>query len=148
LNLFPPAVDKATGGCSMSYVCRVAPALAAAFALNAFATPTASAAPIGNSTCKRELAAAEASLRKTLVRLLQVEKAGQDEKCTALREHAGVAGKARDVFSRCAIGRDRDVDVGQMDAELLRAKFVIGRDCPKDRQTKTPIHRVKTERQP
>jgi hypothetical protein len=83
----------------------------------------------GDKLCARELAAIEPTLRKTLMRVTLAEKAGEAERCSAFREHAEIAAKARELFARCSTGRDRDIDVGQMDGAVLRAKFVMVRMC-------------------
>ena len=105
--------------------------LVCAAVLAAFVGAPASAGTVNNAppTCARELATAEVNLTKTLVRLKTAEKAGADLMCAAFRDHAGVVAKAREVFSRCANERDRALDVGQMDKEILRTEFVLSRQC-------------------
>jgi hypothetical protein len=104
--------------------------LVCAVVLAAFVGAPAFAGTANNApTCARELATAEVSLTKTLLRLKSVEKASADLMCAAFRDHAGVVAKAREVFSRCASERDRALDVGQMDKEILRTEFVLTRQC-------------------
>jgi len=104
--------------------------LVCAAVLAAFVGAPAFAGTVNNApTCPRELATAEVSLTKTLLRLKSVEKASADLMCAAFRDHAGVVAKAREVFSRCASERDRALDVGQMDKEILRTEFVLTRQC-------------------
>jgi hypothetical protein len=85
----------------------------------------------GEKVCARELAAIEPRLRKTLMRVTLAEKANETERCSAFREHAEIASKARDLFARCSSGRDRQIDVEQMDGALLRARFIMTRMCPR-----------------
>ncbi len=103
--------------------------IAVAVALGTLAGAPVSAGTVHTPACARDLAGAETSLRKTLVRIQTAEKAGQEPMCAAFRDHADVVARAREVFSRCATDRDREVDVGQMDREILRTKFVIVRQC-------------------
>jgi len=113
--------------------------------VRAYGADTSAPDQAGGKICARELAATETSLRKTLLRVAAAENAGASERCTAFREHAEIATKAREVFSRCATGRDRDIDVEQMDNALLKAKLVLSRTCTGTQASATP---AETKTQP
>ena len=84
------------------------------------ASPLQAATP----TCARELAATETGLVRTLVRIKGIAQASPDTRCAAYRSHIEVMSRAREVFARCKSGRERDVDVGQMDGAISDAKAV------------------------
>ena len=108
----------------MTYARFIAVVLALAVpAAPAFASPAAKPA------CAHELAAAETSLLKTLVRMQSVGKASASEQCETYRAHAAVVVKARDVFERCSIGATRAQDLGDMDGALERVKGAIASAC-------------------
>ena len=79
-------------------------------------------------TCVRDLAHAENSLVKTLVRMRGAPPGGE-ERCSAYQGHAKTLGKAREVFARCKTGAERDTEVGQLDSVLNDANAVITKAC-------------------
>jgi hypothetical protein len=109
----------------MPRVSRAAATLVAA-ALSCNAATHAAAA---ETACVRELAHTETNLVKTLVRLRGVSEANGDARCAVYQEHVAVVTKARDVFSRCKTGPDRETDVHQLDGALSDANSVIAQTC-------------------
>lgn len=79
-------------------------------------------------TCVRDLARAENSLVKTLVRMRGAPPEGE-ERCSAFQVHAKTLGQAREVFARCKTGAERDAEVGQLDGVLNDANAVITKAC-------------------
>jgi outer membrane murein-binding lipoprotein Lpp len=119
MNLRAEPIDQAQGASNMLRAVVLTVTVAAGASSTAFA-----AAP----TCQRELAATETSLVQTLVRMRGVAQAAPDTRCAAYQRHIAVMSKAREVFARCKSGRERDVDLGQMDGAIDNAK-AVAQDC-------------------
>jgi hypothetical protein len=96
----------------------------AALVLALMSAPANAATP----SCARELAATETSLVQTLVRL-KVAQPKPDARCAAYQRHIEVATRAREVFARCKSGRERDIDVGQMDTAIGDANTAVAQTC-------------------
>jgi len=88
-----------------------------------------SAQAAGAPACVRELARTENSLVKTLVRVRGSGLTLGKQRCALYQDHAAIVSKARDVFSRCKTGAERDTDVGQLDGALSDANAVIAKTC-------------------
>jgi hypothetical protein len=102
---------------------RVACAAAAAFLLCSL---SAQAAP---STCPRELGTTDITLIKSVLHLRGVERAPEDRRCAAYRQHVATVSKVREVFERCLSGAKRDDDLRQLEGVLDDANGVIARVC-------------------
>ncbi len=105
------------------------PRLRSLMAVVLAAGPYAAATPAhAAGTCVRDLARAENSLVKTLVRMRGAPPDGA-ERCSAYQGHARTLGQAREVFARCKTGAERDAEVGQLDGVLNDANAVITKAC-------------------
>ena len=87
---------------------------------------TAEAAP---SSCQRELGTTDITLIKSVLRLHGVERAPEDQQCTAYRQHVATVSKVREVFGRCLSGAKRDADLQELEGALDDANGVIARVC-------------------
>jgi hypothetical protein len=103
-----------------------ATAVAAALLCSA-ATLHANAAE--NTACVRDMARAENDLVKTLVRVRGAANTKSGERCTVYQHHIAIVTKAREVFSRCKTGSERDAEVSQLDGALSDANAFVAKSC-------------------
>lgn len=92
-------------------------------------TSAAVSQTLDTPACKRDLAETWSGMEAALAQLKGVARAGREEKCEVYRRHVDIVAKAREVFARCKIGRDREGDLIHMDGALDDVKTTISRDC-------------------
>jgi hypothetical protein len=93
------------------------------------ALSAASAGYVDTPQCRRDLAATEASFSATLRDLDRNKRGSTAQRCAAYRRHVAVMRKASDVFRQCSTGRERQENVGQMEASIEDFQMIIARDC-------------------
>ncbi len=81
------------------------------------------------ATCSRDLFQNEAAMRQRQTRMQAVASADQATQCRAWREHVAFLQKARAVFATCQSGRQREENVGQMDASLADFRVLLANRC-------------------
>ena len=86
----------------------------------------AGAAP---SSCLRELGTTDITLIRSVLHLRGVERAPEDQRCAAYRQHVATVSKVREVFERCLSGAKREGDLQQLEGALEDANGVIARVC-------------------
>jgi len=106
-------------------------AVLAALALTALvpALAVAQGRPAAPATCSRDLFQNEAGFRLQQTRLSAVANADQATQCRAWREHVSYLQKARGVFATCQTGRQREENVGLMDASLADYRVLLADRC-------------------
>jgi hypothetical protein len=103
----------------------------ACFALLVALMPASAAAqerPVP-ATCSRDLFQNEAAMRQRQTRMQAVASADQATQCRVWREHVTFLQKARAVFATCQSGRQREENVGQMDASLADFRVLLANRC-------------------
>lgn len=88
-------------------------------------------AQVRPATCSRDLFQNEAGLRQQQTRLTAVATADQPTQCRAFREHVAFLQKSRAVFATCQSGREREENVGLMDASLADYRVLLADRCGK-----------------
>ena len=93
------------------------------------ALTAASAGYVNTPQCRRDLTTTELSFSTTLRDLDRNKKGSLARRCAAYRRHVEVMRKASSVFRRCSTGREREENVGQMDASIADFRYIIARNC-------------------
>ncbi len=102
--------------------------IAAAFVLTLLAADLASA-QARPATCSRDLFQNEAAMRRQQTRLQAVANAEPAAQCAAYREQVRFLQNARAVFATCQSGREREVNVAEMDQSLAEYRALLADRC-------------------
>jgi len=83
------------------------------------------------AACQRDLLVTDSQLREAMQRLEAAGDASDADKCAAYRSHIDTMRKASAVFARCTTGREREENVGQMNASVADFQALIRARCTK-----------------
>ncbi|MFC7396059.1 hypothetical protein ACFQU1_02465 [Chelatococcus sp. GCM10030263] len=93
--------------------------------------PLPAAAQARTAACQRDLLVIDSTLREAMQRLEAAGDASDADKCAAYRSHIETMRKASAVFARCTTGREREENVGQMNASVADFQALIRARCDK-----------------
>jgi hypothetical protein len=93
--------------------------------------PAAAMAQARSAACQRDLLVTDSTLREAMQRLEAAGGASDADKCTVYRSHLETMRKASAVFARCTTGREREENVGQMNASVADFEALIRARCQK-----------------
>jgi hypothetical protein len=93
--------------------------------------PLPAAAQARTAACQRDLLVMDSALREAMRHLEATGDASDADKCTAYRSHVDALRKASAVFARCTTGREREENVGQMNASVADFQALIRARCEK-----------------
>ena len=93
--------------------------------------PASAVAQARTAACQRDLLVTDSTLREAMRRLEAAGDASDADKCAAYRSHVETMRKASAVFARCTTGREREENVGQMNASVADFEALIRARCTK-----------------